>query len=199
VAVVVANDYEGLEARVLTDVGLLLHGRDLHHLVLEPRHELVHDLVLLHGQRVEVDLLDGVDPVPLHEEAKLGHRYPLLLRLTATTTSVVAPTAPEPASRNSPTLVVGGGLEQLKKWGSLSPLWLAFGVQQGFLLVGSMASSMGQQVASEPDEQSRPVHMGVVCGLSACGPWVWAREPMVVGRSGKVRGAPMCDGGDCWK
>jgi hypothetical protein len=94
VAVVVADDDEGLEPRALTGAGLLLHGRDLHHLVLEPRHELVHDLVLLHGQRVEVDLLDGVDPVLLHEAAELGHRHPLLLlRLTATATAAAAPTA----------------------------------------------------------------------------------------------------------
>jgi hypothetical protein len=46
---------------------------------------------------------------------------------------------------NSPTLVVGGGLEQLKKWRSLSPLGLTFEVQQGFLLVGPMAPGMGQQ------------------------------------------------------
>jgi hypothetical protein len=74
---------------------------DLHHLILEPRHELVHDLVLLHRQRVEVDLLDGVDPVFLHEAAELGHQHSLLhLRLTAAaaTTTVTSPAAAEPAT-----------------------------------------------------------------------------------------------------
>jgi hypothetical protein len=38
----------------------------------------------------------------------------------------------------------GGGVGQLKSGRSLSPLKLAFGVQQGFLLVGPMAPGMVQ-------------------------------------------------------
>jgi hypothetical protein len=79
VAVVVADDDEGLEARALPGAGMLLHGGDLHHLVLEPREDLVHHLVLLHGKRVEVELLDRADPFVLHEAPELGHRHPLLL------------------------------------------------------------------------------------------------------------------------
>jgi hypothetical protein len=43
---------------------------------------------------------------------------------------------------NSPTLVVGGEFDQLKSGRSLSPLGLAFRVQQGFRLVGSKAHTM---------------------------------------------------------
>jgi hypothetical protein len=52
---------------------------------------------------------------------------------------------------NSPTLVVGSEFDQLKSERSLSPLGLDFGVQQGFLPIGSKALGMGQQVVSEPD------------------------------------------------
>ncbi|BAT00560.1 Os07g0207301, partial [Oryza sativa Japonica Group] len=81
VAVAVADDDERLEPRALPGARLLLHRRDLHHLVLEARHELLHDLVLLDGEGVEVDLLDLVDLVLLHEAPQLGHGHPLLLLL----------------------------------------------------------------------------------------------------------------------
>lgn len=62
VAVVVTDDDEGLEARALSGARLLLHGHDLHDLVLERgAQEGLHDLVLLHRHREEVDLLDGLD------------------------------------------------------------------------------------------------------------------------------------------
>lgn len=62
VAVVVADDDKGLEARALAGAGLLLYGHDLHDLVLEgAAEELLDDLVLLHGQGEEVDLLHGLD------------------------------------------------------------------------------------------------------------------------------------------
>lgn len=62
VAVVVADDDKGLEACALAGAGLLLHWHDLHDLVLErAAEELLDDLVLLHGQREEVDLLHRLD------------------------------------------------------------------------------------------------------------------------------------------
>ena len=82
-AVVVANDDEGLEAGTLTSPGLLLDRHDLHDLVLKARAELVHDLMLLDGQRVEVDLLQRLYLFGLHETPKLRHRHPLLLLFTA--------------------------------------------------------------------------------------------------------------------
>ena len=57
VTVVVTDDDEGLEASSLTGTSLFLNRYDLHDLVLETRAELVHDLVLLDWERVEVDLL----------------------------------------------------------------------------------------------------------------------------------------------
>jgi hypothetical protein len=46
---------------------------------------------------------------------------------------------------NSPTLVVGGGFDQLKSGRSLSPLGLAFGVQQELLPVEPMTPGMCRQ------------------------------------------------------
>ena len=48
---------ESLEPGPLTGPGLLLHGHDLQHLVLESgANEQVDDLVLFDGQRVEVTI-----------------------------------------------------------------------------------------------------------------------------------------------
>lgn len=57
VAVEVADEDEGLEARALTGTRLLLDGHDLHHLVLERRRaqDCVDDLVLLRGTRLGID------------------------------------------------------------------------------------------------------------------------------------------------
>ena len=105
VAVAVADDDEGLEARALPGARLLLHRRDLHDLVLEPGEEGLHDLVLLDGERVEVDLLHLLDPALLDEAPELGHGHPLLLLLLAPAApaapapaAVAAPAAPEPAA-----------------------------------------------------------------------------------------------------
>jgi hypothetical protein len=51
-----------LEARALSGARLLLHGHDLHDLVLERgAQEELDDLVLLDGHGEEVDLLHGLD------------------------------------------------------------------------------------------------------------------------------------------
>jgi len=100
-AIKVTNGNKGLETGTLTSTRLLLHGHDLHDLVLEPRDESLDDLVLLDGERVEVDLLDLVEPALLDEAAELGDGDPLLFLLTRTTTpaaapaTVAAPAAPE--------------------------------------------------------------------------------------------------------
>merc|ERR1719458_528389 len=96
VAVVVADGDEGLEAGALTGAGLLLHGHDLQHVVLEggPQEE-VDDLELLNGEREEVDLLERLDLAVLDETAELGHRDPFLLLLAApAATSAAAVSAP---------------------------------------------------------------------------------------------------------
>lgn len=51
----------------------------LHDLILELGEEEVHNLVLLDGERVQVDLLHGLDLASLDETAKLGNWLPLLL------------------------------------------------------------------------------------------------------------------------
>lgn len=69
----------------------------LHDLILELGEEEVDDLVLLDGERVEVDLLHALDLAGLHETAELGDGLPLLLlglaAATATATSTTATAA----------------------------------------------------------------------------------------------------------
>jgi hypothetical protein len=50
----VSDDDDGLESGALTSSRLLLHGLDLHDLVLKLREEEVDDLVFLDGERVEI-------------------------------------------------------------------------------------------------------------------------------------------------
>jgi len=58
----VTNNDEGLEACPLTGAGLLLHGHDFHHLILQLSfHEEVYDLVLLDWEGEKVDLLQALD------------------------------------------------------------------------------------------------------------------------------------------
>ncbi len=73
---------------------------DLHDLILKLWKEEVDDLVLLDGQRVEVDLLHRLDLASLDETAKLGNWLPLLLLVlvgatagTATSTSSITASA----------------------------------------------------------------------------------------------------------
>lgn len=65
----------------------------LHDLILELRQEEVDNLVLLDGQRVQVDLLHAGDLAGLDETAELGDGLPFLLLLlsaAATTTTATA-------------------------------------------------------------------------------------------------------------
>merc|ERR1719353_552794 len=81
VAVAVANGNVAHETRVLTGARLLLHRHDLHHVILEllRGEEDVHNLELLDGKGVQVDVLNGRDLAVLHKAAELGARDPLLL------------------------------------------------------------------------------------------------------------------------
>ena len=65
----------------------------LHDLVLESGQEEVDDLVLLDGERVEVDLLHGLDLAGLHETTELGHGLPLLLLALCAATGATTATA----------------------------------------------------------------------------------------------------------
>lgn len=62
----------------------------LHNLILELGKEEVDDLVLLDGERVEVDLLHALDLASLDETAELGDGLPLLLIGLASTASTTA-------------------------------------------------------------------------------------------------------------
>jgi len=86
----------------------------LHDLVLKGGEEEVDDLVLLDGERVEVDLLHGLDLASLHETTKLGHGLPLLLLAlcaatgaTTATTSTATVTAALSATTGSKSTSVG--------------------------------------------------------------------------------------------
>ena len=65
----------------------------LHDLILQLGQEEVHDLELLDGQGVQVDLLHAGDLAGLDETAELGDGLPLLLLLLSTTTAATATTA----------------------------------------------------------------------------------------------------------
>ena len=93
VAVGVTNDDESLKAGTLTGTGLLLDGHDLHDLILEGGQEVVNDLVLLDGEREQVDLLDRLNLAVLDETSELGDGSPgLLLVLASTATSTTKAT-----------------------------------------------------------------------------------------------------------
>merc|ERR1740139_1986371 len=94
VAVVVADGHDALEARTLPGGRLLLHGHDLHHLVLDRvLHEEVGDLVLLNREREQEDLLHRADLTVTHQTAQLGAGHPLLLLALALALSLPLPLA----------------------------------------------------------------------------------------------------------
>ena len=67
VSVAVSDGDECLKASSLTGTGLLLDGHDLQNLVLQgAAKEMVDDLELLDGQRVQVDLLQWADLAVAH-------------------------------------------------------------------------------------------------------------------------------------
>lgn len=81
-----------------------ISGRShLHDLILELGQEVVDNLVLLDGERVQVNLLHAVDLAGLDQSTELGDGLPLLLlalttsstSATATTTSTVAASGAE--------------------------------------------------------------------------------------------------------
>jgi hypothetical protein len=74
VTVKVTDGNESLESGSLTSRGLLLDRGDGHDLVLQVGKELVDDLVLLDGEREEVDLLHGLDLAVVHETTELVRR-----------------------------------------------------------------------------------------------------------------------------
>mmetsp|Transcript_15020 Transcript_15020/g.45364 ORF Transcript_15020/g.45364 Transcript_15020/m.45364 type:complete len:295 (-) Transcript_15020:22-906(-) len=86
VAVRVTHYDERLEAGTLSGAGLLLHGHDLHDLVLQSgAQEELHNLVLLDGHGEQEDVLQLLDLALLYKPAQLGQGHPFLLILVATT------------------------------------------------------------------------------------------------------------------
>jgi hypothetical protein len=82
----------------------------LHDLILELGQEVVNNLVLLDGQRVQVNLLHAVDLASLDETAELGDGLPLLLLALTTTASTAASatTATVTTARTETTATSGG-------------------------------------------------------------------------------------------
>jgi hypothetical protein len=69
----------------------------LHDLILELGKEVVNDLVLFDGERVQVDLFHALDLAALHEAAQLGDGHPFLVAVlgtAASATSASTTTAP---------------------------------------------------------------------------------------------------------
>ena len=100
VACSVTDSDVALEASALTGRCLLLHGHDLHDLVLEGgADEVINDLVLLDWEGEKEDLLDRLDLALLDQTAKFGNRDPLVLVIflatstASTSSSAVASSA----------------------------------------------------------------------------------------------------------
>jgi hypothetical protein len=146
----VTNDDESLEASPLTGTGLLLDGHDLEHLVLEASDELIDDLVLLDGERVEVDLLELGHLAGLDETAELGSGHPvlLLLALLATgTTTAAATTALTATSTTSFTATTAPAAEATLTRTPPTSLFGRSGVSH--LLMGSSIDSNGAAASTD--------------------------------------------------
>jgi len=79
VAIRVTDQDESFHSGSLTGSGLLLDGHDLHDFFLQfTLKKSVDDLMLLDGEGVFVDFLEGSDLVTLDESAELGDGVPLL-------------------------------------------------------------------------------------------------------------------------
>jgi hypothetical protein len=76
VSVSVSHHHKRLEARSLTGTSLLLNGHDLGNLVLELGQKGLHNLMLLDGQREEVDGLQRLDETSLDQTTQLGDGHP---------------------------------------------------------------------------------------------------------------------------
>ena len=86
----------------------------LHNLILELGQEEVHNLVLLDGQTVKVDLFHAGDLAGLDETAELGDGLPfLLLALGAATTTASTSTAAVTARAESATSTSTGSVSHL--------------------------------------------------------------------------------------
>lgn len=84
----------------------------LHNLILELGQEEVHNLELLDGQRVQVDLLHAGDLAGLHETTELGDGLPFLLLLStaATATTTATATATVTTARAKSSTSTGSGV-----------------------------------------------------------------------------------------
>jgi len=65
-ALLVSNNDESFKSGSLTSSSLLLDGHDLHDFVLQLGEEVIDDLVLFDGERVEIDLFQSSDSLVLH-------------------------------------------------------------------------------------------------------------------------------------
>lgn len=83
VTVGVTNDDNSLHSGSLTGSGLLLDRSDLHDFVLQFWEQLVDDLVFLHWQGVQVNLLDGGDLAGLDQSTELGDWGPAFLLVSS--------------------------------------------------------------------------------------------------------------------
>mmetsp|Transcript_22659 Transcript_22659/g.47297 ORF Transcript_22659/g.47297 Transcript_22659/m.47297 type:complete len:313 (-) Transcript_22659:56-994(-) len=100
----ISDSNEGLETSALTSGTLLLHGHDLHDLVLKlVLQEVVDDLGLLHGDGEEEDLLDGADLALLYETSEFGDRSPDVLVTVSASSATAASSAASTVSASTST------------------------------------------------------------------------------------------------
>jgi len=120
--VIVTDDNEGFEPGTLSGAGLLLHGHDLHDLVLEcASEEKLHNLVFFDREREEVDVLEGLDFSVLYESAELGDGHPFLLLVALGATATAAPvSSTAPVASASPVAPVPAATEAAPEASPLS-------------------------------------------------------------------------------
>merc|ERR1719342_1680855 len=99
VSIVVSNGNKSLEPGSLTGPCLLLDRHDLEDLVLESwSNELVDDLMLFDGERVEIDLLQTLNLLFLNQTSQPGHWDPFLVLLASSPTASTSSTASSASS-----------------------------------------------------------------------------------------------------
>lgn len=147
----------------------------LHNLILQLGQEEVNNLVLLDGQRVQVDLLHAGDLAGLDETTELGDGLPLLLLLLAATTATTT------AATATVTTTVAARTETTTSTGSSVSHFVCIGGDGGVVLSNWVGSS----------ETSLQVFGTEICGwkLSEAGcPMRYPSPNAYLGEGGTTRG-----------
>lgn len=137
----------------------------LHNLILELWQEEIDNLVLLDGQRVQVNLLHGLDLSILYETTKLGNWLPLLLLVLVGTTTR--------SSSSASTATVSSTVTSGSKSTSASSSSASWCVSHDYVeLIGvERVNSEVGEVVDEKGTFFAPIQLGIV-GKSLGAPYL---------------------------